>query len=104
MLRAPALRGRGERVRAAGIGVGGRPSGKPALARTGGTLSLSGVPGALIWGARCPSAPTCATGCEIAIGNWPACCGLARLEDEAPRRLDRVERGATATPLTRDRQ
>src|SRR3989449_6687842 len=97
MLRAPALRGRGERVRAAGIGAGGRPSGEPALARAGGTLSLSGVPGAL-------RRPLALLGAESRSGTRLPALDLARLEDEAPRRLDRVERGAATTQLALDRQ
>src|SRR3989449_3905405 len=97
MLRAPALRGPGERVRAAGIGAGGRPSGEPALARAGGTLSLSGVPGAL-------RRPLALPGAESRLGTGLPALDLARLEDEAPRRLDRVERGAATTQLAVDRQ
>src|SRR6266851_7907625 len=97
MLRAPALRGRGERVRAAGIGAGGRPSGEPALARAGGTLSLSGVPGAL-------RRPLALLGAESRPGTRLPALDLTGLEDAVPRRLDRLERRAATTQLALDRQ
>ena len=43
-------------------------------------------------------------GPESRSGTGLPAVDLAGLEDEAPRRLDRVERRATTTPLARDRQ
>jgi len=43
------------------------------------------------WGAACRSAPTCATGCGIAIGKSRVCSGHRGLEDARARCLDRME-------------
>ena len=61
------------------------------------TLSLFGMP-------RAVRGELALLGAESRSGTGLPPVDLARLEDEAPRRLDRVERRATTTPVARDRQ
>ena len=81
---------RRQRVRAAGAGVGGRPSGEPPVARADGTVSLSRMPRAV---RREPAL----LGAESRSGVGLSALDLAGLEDAGSGRLDRLERRAAAT-------
>src|SRR5437867_2429726 len=85
MFRARANRMRFERVRATGVDPGGRQSGEPVVARAGGTLSLSRMP-------RAVRRESALLGAESRAGTGLSALVLARLEDAAERRLDRLER------------
>ena len=84
-------------MRAAGVGLGGRPGGEPVVAGADGTLSLPGMPRAV----RCEHA---LLGAESRAGTRLSALDIARLEDAGPRRLDRLERRAAEAQPAMDRQ
>src|SRR5450755_3794790 len=84
-------------MRTAGVGPGGRQSGEPLVARARGTLSLSGVP-------RAVRGEPALLGAEPRAGTGLPVVDIARLENAAAGRVDRVERGGAATQLATDRQ
>src|SRR5450755_2018220 len=88
---------RGSGMRTAGVGPSGRQSGEPLVARAHGTLSLSGVP-------RAVRGEPALLGAESRAGTGLPVVDIARLENAASGRVDRVERGGAATQLATDRQ
>ena len=75
----------GERVRAAGVGLGGRPGGEPVMTRARRALSLSGMPRAL-------RREFALLGAKSRSGTCLPVVDVASLENAGARRLDRVER------------
>jgi len=73
------------RMRAAGAGPGGKQRREPVVARAGGTLSLLRMP-------RAVRRALALLGTESAARTRLSAVDLTRLENEAARRLDRLER------------
>src|SRR5215469_13451029 len=88
---------RGQRVRTAGVGIGGRRSGQPAVAGAHGAVSLPGM-------LRTVRSALALLGAQSTAGTRLSVVDLARLEDEAAGHLDWLERRTTDWQPTVDRE